>query len=144
MVVAALAGELAAAEAFPERPGKKTMVKICGGCHGLQLMAKMRKNRAGWQTSVEDMVTKGMQAEEQDMEEVVNYLAKYLTRLNVNKASAEELADVLGLPAKQASAVVEQRTKVGPFRDFDSLLKTPGVEAGRVTDQRDRISFSDQ
>lgn len=128
---------------YPDRPGKKVVEKICGGCHGLKLMEPMRRTRAQWQTSVDDMLTRGMKADESEMEEAVNYLAKYLSRLNVNKASAADLTDVLDLPAPQAAALVEYRGRNGPLKNFDELENIPGLDKKILAAQRDRIAFRD-
>lgn len=135
---------LLAAEPFPDRPGKKTIDKLCGGCHGLQYFAAMRKNRAAWTISVNDMASRGMNAEDAEIETAIDYLARYLSRLNVNKASAEQLADVLSLEPAEASALVAYRTKNGEFPNFDALVKTPGVDPKKLAAQRDRIGFSGQ
>ncbi|MBI4903891.1 MAG: helix-hairpin-helix domain-containing protein [Acidobacteria bacterium] len=131
----------AAAAPYPDRPGKKTVEKICGACHGLKLMEPMRRTRAAWQTSIDDMLTRGMKAEESEIEEAVNYFARYFSRLNINKATAAEIADVLDLPAPQAEALVRYREKNGPIPNYDALEKVPGLDAKKLSEQRDRIAF---
>jgi competence protein ComEA len=133
-----------AGDAFPDKPGKKTVERLCGSCHGLNLFANMRKTRQAWHTSVHDMVSRGMNAEDSELEEMVEYLSRYLSRLNVNKAQAAELADVLGLTAKEGEAIVAHRAKAGEFKSFDELSKVPGVDAKKLAEQRDRIGFSGQ
>ncbi|MBI3207473.1 MAG: helix-hairpin-helix domain-containing protein [Candidatus Solibacter usitatus] len=139
---AMLLAPLCIAASYPDRPGKKNVDKLCGGCHGLKLMEPMRKTRTAWQASVEDMVTKGMKAEDDELEEVVNYFAKYFSRLNVNKASPAELTDVLDLEARQAAALVDYRAKNGDFKNFGALEKVPGVDRKKLAEQRDRIAFT--
>ena len=131
-----------AGPAYPDRPGKKTVEKVCGGCHGLRLMEKMRKSRAGWRTAVDDMVTKGMKAEDEEIETVVEYFARYLTRLNVNQATAADIVDVLDLSPQQAEAIVAYRKENGRIKSFDELEKIPGLAAGKLAEQRDRIAFT--
>ena len=129
------------AEAYPDRAGKKTVVKLCSACHGLKLMEPMRKTRAQWRTSVDDMATRGMKAGDDEIEEVVNYLAKYLSRLNVNKAAAAELADVLDIGLAQAGLIADYRASKGDFKNFDELEKVPGIDVQKLAAQRDRIAF---
>jgi competence protein ComEA len=88
------------------------------------------------------MVNRGMEAEDKDLETVTEYLARYLSRYNVNKASAAVLADVLELPAPQAQAIVDYRAKNGDFKSLDDLAKVPGLDAAKLRDVRDRIGFS--
>ena len=135
---------LLSAEPFPDRPGKKTIEKLCGSCHGLQYFAAMRKNKAAWTISVNDMASRGMNAEDAEIEEAIEYLAKYLSRLNVNKADAARLADILSLAPAEAEAIVAYRAKNGEFPNFDALAKVPGVDPGKLAAQRDRIAFSGQ
>jgi competence protein ComEA len=137
-----IAALVASGAAFPDRPGKKTVENLCGKCHGLQIMAAMRKNKAGWQATVTEMVNRGMEAEDKDLETVTEYLARYLSRYNVNKASAADLADVLELPAPQAQAIVDYRAKNGDFKSLDDLAKVPGLDVAKLRDVRDRIGFS--
>lgn len=131
-----------AGPAYPDRPGKKTVEKVCGGCHGLRLMEKMRKTKAAWRTSVDDMVTKGMKAEDDEIDIVVDYFAKYLSRLNVNQAAAAELVDILDLTPQESEAIVKYRTANGRIKNFDELEQVPGVDAKKLGEQRDRIAFS--
>ena len=131
-----------AGPAYPEKPGKKTVEKVCGGCHGLRLMEKMRKTRGGWKTTVDDMVSKGMKAEEDEIDVVVEYFAKYLTRLNVNQAAAAEMVDVLDLSVQEAEAIVAYRKVQGRIKNFDELETIPGLDGKKLVGQRDRIGFS--
>ena len=102
----------------------------------------MRRTRTQWQSSVDDMLTRGMKAEDEEVDAVVNYLATYLTRLNLNKASAAELTDVLELPASQAAILVDYREKNGLFKNFDALEKVPGLDLKKLSEKRDRIGFT--
>ena len=129
------------AEAYPDRPGKKTVAKLCSACHGLKLMEPMRKTRAQWRTSVDDMATRGMKAEDDEIEAAVDYLAKYLSRLNVNKAPAAELADVLDITLGEAKLIVDYRAANGDFKNFDEFEKVPGLNVAKLAAQRDRIAF---
>ena len=48
--------------------------------------------------------------------------------VNVNTASAEELADALdGVGASKAAAIVAYRTDNGPFRHIDELVAVKGI-----------------
>lgn len=142
LLVALLLAALHAASPYPDRPGKKIVEKLCSNCHGLKLMEPMRKSRAQWQSSVDEMVTRGMKAEDDEVEAVVNYLARYLSRININQSPAADLTDVLDIQPAQSALIVEYRTKNGPFRNFDALEKVPGLDVKKLSEQRDRIAFS--
>jgi len=131
-----------AGPAYPDRPGKKVVERVCGGCHGLRLMENMRKTPAAWKTSIDDMVTRGMKASDDEIDTVNAYFAKYLTRLNINQAGPADIADVFDLTAQEAEAIVAYRKANGKIKNFDELEAIPGVDAKKLNEQRNRIAFS--
>lgn len=131
-----------AGPAYPDRPGKQIVEKVCGGCHGLRLMENMRKTPAAWKTSIDDMVTRGMKASDEDIETVTAYFVKYLTRLNINQATPAAIADVLDLSAREAEAIAAYRKANGKIKNFDELETIPGLDAKKLNEQRNRIAFS--
>ena len=58
-----------------------------------------------------------------------------------NKATAIELESGLSLKRSQAKAVIDYRTKNGPFKSIDDLKKVPGIEADQIEAKKDRLSF---
>lgn len=60
--------------------------------------------------------------------------------VNINKASAEELADLLlGVGLKKAQAIVEYRNSNGLFEKPSSLLFVQGIGPAIVAKNSDRI-----
>lgn len=53
-------------------------------------------------------------------------------KLNLNQASAEELELIPGVGPAFARALVEQRTRLGAFHDWDELDQVPGVGPARL------------
>jgi len=49
------------------------------------------------------------------------------TQINVNTASASELASLKGIGEVKARAIVEHREKNGPFKSVDALKDVPGI-----------------
>ncbi len=49
------------------------------------------------------------------------------TQINVNTASASELATLKGIGEVKARAIVEHREKNGPFKSVDALKDVPGI-----------------
>jgi DNA uptake protein ComE-like DNA-binding protein len=47
----------------------------------------------------------------------------------------------LEIPAKEADAIVKYRTANGAFKDLDALAKVPDVDAKKLAERRDRITF---
>ena len=47
--------------------------------------------------------------------------------VNINKASAEELATLPGVGPKLAARIVEHRTATGPFKTLEELMNVKGI-----------------
>ncbi|MGC9347371.1 MAG: hypothetical protein ACP5JG_04455 [Anaerolineae bacterium] len=54
--------------------GATLLEERCTQCHGLDRVTSASKTEAEWQTTVEDMVQKGAQLNEQEKEALVAYL----------------------------------------------------------------------
>ena len=66
-----------------------------------------------------------------------------VTRVDLNTASAEQLASVLkGVGSSKAKAIVRYRTEVGPFRSIAELEEVKGIGPNIVALNKDRISVS--
>ncbi|MEH0761441.1 ComEA family DNA-binding protein [Vibrio sp. 16] len=62
--------------------------------------------------------------------------------VNVNQASAEELADLLtGIGMKKAQAIVDYREKHGDFESTESLVDVKGIGPALVDKNRERIQL---
>lgn len=60
-------------------------------------------------------------------------------RVNVNRASLEELQTLPGVGPVLAERIVTHRESRGPFQVVEDLLDVPGIGEGRLADLRDRI-----
>lgn len=60
-------------------------------------------------------------------------------RVNVNRASLEELQTLPGVGPVLAERIVSHRDSHGPFQVVEDLLDVPGIGEGRLADLRDRI-----
>ncbi|GAA5525349.1 hypothetical protein Maes01_01918 [Microbulbifer aestuariivivens] len=62
--------------------------------------------------------------------------------VNVNSASAEELAEKLvGIGAVRAKEIVEYRQEFGPFTSIEQLLEVKGVGTATLDKNRARIQL---
>ena len=62
--------------------------------------------------------------------------------VNINKASAEEIADVLtGVGIKKAMTIVKYREKSGAFKVINDLLSVKGIGSATLEKNRDRIKL---
>ena len=132
---------------LPDGQGKAVTQKVCGTCHGAELMIGRQESREVWGAIVGDMVQRGAQGTEDEFYDVVDYLAANfslsspVTKINVNKATSPDLQTALHLPAKQADAIIQQRKDKGDFKSVDDLQKVPGVDVKKIEANKKRFAF---
>jgi cytochrome c5 len=57
-------------------PGKAVFQDTCGNCHDLAVTTDQRKSREDWNTTVTRMVSNGAPLSDDQVAQVVDYLAK--------------------------------------------------------------------
>ncbi len=137
----------AAAGGMPEGPGKQIILRECTTCHLPDHFTKYRHSNEEWQAIVIRMAprTRSITREETDI--VQKYLVTNFPRvedsskLNVNKATAAEIAARLGLTEDEAKAVIDYRQRHGTFREWGELLAIYGVDGRKIEAVKDRMSF---
>jgi competence ComEA-like helix-hairpin-helix protein len=127
---------------LPDGPGKEQFQSLCSSCHEMAAVTAARRTKAGWKHVIDDMVDRGAEGSEEDLDAVLSYLATFYGRVNVNTASAQEMEKSLGLSVKQAEAIVAYRQHNGKIADFDQLTKIPGLDAGKIQAKRGWIAFT--
>lgn len=121
---------------------KALLERACVKCHALAITTRQRNDKERWSAIVDDMVTRGAVLTDDEIEKIIDYLAKNLgPRVNVNKASAEDLAKALEVPKAAAAAIVEYREKNGSFKNLENLKKVTAVDAKEIESRKDRIEF---
>ena len=60
---------------MPPGDGRDLVAAACSQCHYLGTIAKIRDGAAGWRVYVDNMVLRGAQLSEPEIDTVVNYLA---------------------------------------------------------------------
>ena len=143
---------LAAQDDLPDGKGKETLENTCTECHGLDRALNARRTLERWRTIAVEMRSKGATMTDGELNTLVEYLyqnfgtdeepkAKPEQKINVNTASAKELATALQFTASEAAAVVRYRQAKGPFRQWRDLTKVGGVDKARIEANKDRFSF---
>ncbi len=153
-VVVALAAQTPAvtgiARQSPDKPSqgsslaqsKAVFERLCSECHSLEDVTTLPpRSRADWEETVDKMVSMGATGSDQELAAVLVYLTAEYARVNVNKAPADEIADVLDLPARDAAAIVKYRQDKGKFEDFEGLSKVPGVDVKKLEKKKTAIAF---
>jgi competence protein ComEA len=131
---------------LPDGAGKEEARKLCSGCHELEKAFSTRQDRAGWQLTLDKMVSYGMKASEKDIAAVLEYAVKNfpadeVPKILVNEARAIELESGLSLRRSQAAAVIQYREKNGPFKSIEDLKKVPGIDTDKIEAKKDRLVF---
>jgi competence ComEA-like helix-hairpin-helix protein len=123
-----------------EKKDKAVFESVCGACHPAGMVSDIRSEQ-DWKETVDQMIASGAKADERELESIMRYLLRNHTKVNVNTASATEIAPVLALPESTAQAIVTRRKQIGAFKTIEELAKVPGVDAAQLQARRDRIVF---
>src|ERR1700733_2122056 len=138
---------IAAAQAqdLPAGKGKDLVEDRCSSCHGLDLLLAEHDTKQQWSGIVNDMVSRGASGTADELETIVDYLAKNFgaegVKIRVNTAKAEDLQSGLMLTAPEAAAIVQYRKEHGEIKYWDALVKIPGVDAKKLESHKDLITF---
>jgi competence protein ComEA len=148
--LAVCAGVLAVrapAAELPDGKGKELILRACTGCHKPEEIAVYRFTKNEYHTIVYRMGDRGAQATRPELDTIADYLfanfpkIEDATKINVNKATAQEIAAGLALTNEEAEAVVEYRQRHGEFRAWGDLLIIYGVDGKKIAAAKDKISF---
>jgi competence protein ComEA len=138
----------AAQSDLPDGPGKPVVQKVCSGCHAFTVITQVRGTKDHWEAIVENMVSRGAEGSDEELDKVVAYLAAHFgpaddahRKINVNKATAEELARTLSVSRESANAIVQYRAKNGNFKNLEALKNVPGIDVKQIDENKDRIEF---
>jgi competence protein ComEA len=131
---------------LPDGPGKEATAKVCTQCHELGRAISLHQDRAGWQATIQKMVSLGAMASPEDFEAILDYLSKNFPaaeppKLHINSARPIDIEAALTVRHSQALAFVAWREKHGPITSLDQLKEAPGIEFAKFESHKDRIVF---
>jgi len=135
----------AQAQQLPEGPTRDLVTSTCSRCHEFDRVLSQHQDKDGWSAIVNKMKGLGLQASDDDIEKIVDYLATNLPaekveKLNINKMTAVQFETTLGIPRPLSRAIIEYRDKNGDFKTLDDLKKVPGVDPAKVDAKKDRLT----
>ena len=134
-------GPIDASEATHENAADQAAFNtVCGACHPASAVNGLR-TKPEWRETVEHMISIGAKGTDEQFERVMRVLERTLTKVNVNTATAEEIAPVLDVSDATAQTIVRYRTEHGNFKTITDLKKVPGLDTTKVETRRDRIIF---
>jgi len=122
-------------------PGVDVFQRTCVLCHTPDRIVANRKSRTEWDEVIDKMITRGAQVNDDNYGTIEEYLLRNYGRVNVNKAPKDDLVLVAGVTPAEADAIVKARTDNGPLADFAALAKVPGLDAKKLEDKKDALTF---
>lgn len=132
---------------LPDGPGKDVTQKVCGECHAAEMVIGRQEERETWGAIVQDMVQRGANGTDDELYQVVDYLATNFSKtspvikINVNKATAKDLQAGLNISDKQAAAIIQRRQDKGDYKTVDELEKVPGIDPTKIEANKNRLAF---
>ncbi len=131
-------------------------------CHALTVVTSKHSSRKEWDQVVNQMVSRGADLTDEEIDTVIEYLSKNYGPLdqtttpsaspadqpastdapvNVNKASAQDLESSLGLAKPEAEAIVKYREQKGNFKTWQDVAAVPGVPSAKIEEMQKRLTF---
>lgn len=120
---------------------EEVTAKVCLTCHPWEQITLTRRTPGEWTETVELMTSLGAVGTEQQFATIKKFLTRYYGVVQVNTATAEELAAVLGLSPKDAAAIVAYRKRNGNFADAAALAKVSENVNSRIEEQPGALRF---
>lgn len=99
------------APTLPAGKGRAQLQRVCGTCHGIEVVTRMRAGKEQWSEIVDDMVSRGASGTSDDFELVVQYLAANFGPVT------EKKVEIGGLDLKQLQAQRDRLVFPAPAAD---------------------------
>ena len=112
---------------------------VCGHCHNLELVLNTPRSYDAWHDTVQKMIDHGAKGTDDQLDDVMDYLHRTVTTIDVNSADADELEIILNVPEKTAQAILSRRN-TKKFTGVADLKTIPGIDAATV-DSKARMIF---
>jgi len=145
-----LAGDVAATPPMPDGPGKQFILMQCTACHQPDHFTKYHHTSEEWQVIVARMGTRVPGATKPDLDAVLKYFVtnypkveapEDANKVNMNKATAKDIAARLDLTASEAEAIVHYRETHGDFKEWRDMLIIYGVDGKKIQARQERMAF---
>jgi competence protein ComEA len=136
---------LTAQSVLPDAPGRDTAVRVCGNCHGADVVASVRLTPEGWRELIARMVAAGARGTDQELETVFQYLSTQFPNegqkpLDLNTAPAVDLEAVAGLLRRESAALIAYRAKNGPCKKLEDLKAVAGLDYKKIDARKARLA----
>ncbi len=98
-------------QVLPEGEGKEQFQRVCSGCHGVDVVTKMRYSKADWAGVVNDMVSRGAQGKKSELDAVVDYLGAHFNKSSAPPAEVKAPSTQMAAPSKAAQLTASEVAK---------------------------------
>lgn len=129
---------------LPDSEGKARLFRLCSDCHDIPQVLAKRRSVQQWRELTLDMIARGNPAPEAEIEALIDYCAREVGYVNVNKAGEAELTKYGGFTPAEAAAIVAARAGGTLFETMDALKALPGIDAKALDTRSEKISFKDR
>jgi hypothetical protein len=131
----------AAAQPAPQETPLAATVKVCTGCHSMEIVTDTPKDYDTWHDTVQSMLDRGAQGTPDELDLVMQFLYENMTPVDVNHADQDALATVLHTTPAAADAIIARRT-TKPFKDLSELESAiPGLDRALLESKKRMIFF---
>jgi hypothetical protein len=112
---------------------------VCTKCHAMQIVTDTPMGYDAWHETVQKMLDRGADATDDQLQDIMDWLHRTMTTIDVNSADTDELQTVLGVSGRVAQAIVARRNS-NRFADIADLKSVPGIDAS-IIDAKARLIF---
>ena len=141
LFVFAAAWAVSASQTSERAREAQSLKVVCGKCHNLQMVMDTRKSYDAWHDTVQKMVNLGAKGTDDQFDDIMDYLHRTMTTIDVNSADPDELEIVLNVSETAAQAIVARR-RTKRFTGLADLKSIPGVDASIVNKKARLIFFN--
>ncbi len=117
----------------------KSVITVCARCHDMQIVMDTPRSFDAWQGTMQKMVDLGAKGTDQQYDDIMDFLHRTMTTIDVNSAEPDELEIVLDVSEATAQAIVARR-EIKKFTSLADLKSIPGIDAATV-DSKARLIF---
>jgi hypothetical protein len=104
----------------------KAVAAVCTACHSSAQFLTAARPYLRWEQTMQDMLDRGAVATDEQLDQILTYLVRNITVVNVNQSPPDQMAMTLQIPATVAEQIVARRT-TKPFTGAEELASVPGI-----------------
>jgi competence protein ComEA len=118
----------------------QSMQAVCGKCHNLQLVTSTPRSLDAWRDTMQKMVDHGARGTDDQFDDILDFLNRTVTTIDVNSADADQLATVLDVSEATAQRIIDRR-RTRKLANVGDLKGIPGVDAAAVDSKSKLLYF---